>query len=159
MTSLLRLQREPSDMGATIGGLYLNDRWIMWTLEDGIREPVRPAGGIVTAEWVTSWKINRKTCIPQGRYQVGLTLSARFGVVLPEIMNVPGFSGIRIHSGNTVDDTDGCILVGSSRGDRKIYDSRHALEWLMMQLQPMEAIVIDVQNPPGLHLEVNRRVV
>ncbi len=159
MTSLLRLQREPSDMGVTIGGLYLNDRWIMWTLEDGIREPARPVGGIITAEWVQSWKINRKTCIPAGRYQVGLTLSARFGVVLPEVMNVPGFTGIRIHSGNSVDDTDGCILVGSSRGDRKIYDSRHALEWLMMQLQPMEAIVIDVQNPPGLHLEVNRRVV
>ena len=147
----LRLIREPTEGGATLGSLYLNDAWQCWTLEDVIREPIWSPASDLDA-WVHSWKLAGRTAIPQGRYQVGLTLSARFGVVLPELLEVPGFSGIRIHAGNTDSDTSGCILVGRSRGEHKVVESRAALAWLQQHLKVTEAIVIDIENPRGLHL-------
>jgi len=151
----LRLIREPSAGGATLGSLYLNDVWQCWDLEDQIREPILAPAADFDA-WVRSWKVPKKTAIPQGRYQVGLTFSNRFRMVLPELLNVPGFSGIRIHAGNTSDDTEGCILVGHTRGEHQVLESRLALTWLLQRLTASEAIVIDVENPPGLHLTVEQ---
>lgn len=147
----IRVIREPSDEGATLGSLYVNDVWSCWTLEDAMREPVLSPASHMDA-WVRSWKVPKQTAIPQGRYQVGLTLSNRFGIVLPELLNVPGFTGIRIHAGNTQADTEGCLLVGHSRGDHRVIDSRLALGWLMQRLKVTEPIVIDIENPRGLHL-------
>ena len=45
---------------------------------------------------------------------------------MPHVLNVPMFSGIRIHCGNTSSDTEGCILVGLSKGPDIIYESRTA---------------------------------
>lgn len=56
----------------------------------------------------------RYGCIPKGSYELKMTRSPKFGKVLPEILGVKGRSGIRIHSGNTVHDTRGCVLVGYS---------------------------------------------
>jgi hypothetical protein len=56
------------------------------------------------------------SCIPVGPYQVRLTLSQRFGRLLPELLHVPGRSFIRIHAGNGHEDSTGCILVGPQRG-------------------------------------------
>ena len=115
----LRLLREPSSHGATLGALYVDGVWLCWTLEDVVREV----------------KIPHETAIPFGVYPVRLSLSARFKVELPEVLNVPGFTGIRIHAGNTNKDTDGCVLVGLDRGRAEIYRSRLALEGLMGRLR------------------------
>lgn len=144
---MLRLIREPSDSGATHGSLYLNDVWVCWTLEDVMREQPGVA--------VASWKIPGSTAIPAGRYPVELTLSNRFKVVLPEVKHVEGFEGIRIHAGNTVADTEGCILVGLTRGGNMIMKSKDALEWLLLRLSPQPAsggTWIDIENPSGRHL-------
>jgi hypothetical protein len=57
-------------------------------------------------------KVYAQTAIPTGKYQVVMTYSSRFKKVMPLLLNVPGFSGIRIHSGNTANETEGCIITG-----------------------------------------------
>lgn len=93
---LLRLIRNPSNETCTIGNLYVNGVWECFILED----PVRPT------------KIAGRTAIPAGRYKVTITHSPRFNRPLPLVHDVPGFSGIRIHTGNTAEDTEGCLLPG-----------------------------------------------
>ena len=62
--------------------------------------------------------------IPPGRYSVVITMSPKFKAWLPLLLNVPLFEGIRIHAGNTVKDTAGCILVGRNREVGQVLDSR-----------------------------------
>lgn len=59
-------------------------------------------------------KINNETAIPDGKYEVVMSYSNRFKRVLPLLLNVPYFTGVRIHRGNTDKDTEGCILVGKN---------------------------------------------
>jgi len=70
-------------------------------------------------------KIAGQTRIPAGVYKVGLTYSPRFKHDMWEVLNVPGFSGIRIHTGNTAEDTEGCLLVGWSA--ERDFDGRFAI--------------------------------
>lgn len=55
-------------------------------------------------------------CIPEGDYPIHLTYSPRFKRIIPLVFMVPGFSGVRIHWGNFVKDTQGCPLVGYDKG-------------------------------------------
>ena len=57
-------------------------------------------------------KVYANTAIPAGRYEVVITYSNRFKKHLPLLLNVPGYSGIRIHPGNSAADTAGCLLPG-----------------------------------------------
>lgn len=108
---------------ATIGELWVNNSHLCDTLEDR----VRPEGE----------KVYGKTAIPEGTYEVKLTHSPRFKKILPEILNVPNFSGIRIHKGNQSSKTEGCVLVGTWDGKKEdwISDSKIAFNKLMSLLQ------------------------
>lgn len=103
---LLTLKREPSTLFYTEGKLFLGEKYLCDTLEN----VVRPIFDI-------NDKIQGYTAIPAGRYRISWTYSKKFKKHMPLLEQVPWFSGIRIHSGNTVRDTAGCILVG-----RKCYD-------------------------------------
>ncbi|MBP5711689.1 MAG: hypothetical protein J6W77_01635, partial [Prevotella sp.] len=69
-------------------------------------------------------KIKGKSAIPEGRYPIVITFSPTFKKWLPLLVNVPMFSGIRIHAGNTVNDTQGCILVGLNLKKGMVLNSR-----------------------------------
>ena len=69
-------------------------------------------------------KIKGKSAIPEGRYPIVITYSPTFKKWLPLLLGVPNFSGIRIHQGNTVKDTKGCILVGENKQVGNVLNSR-----------------------------------
>lgn len=134
----LKLNRIFLGSSATIGELLVNDKYLCDTLEDR----VRPEGE----------KVYGETAIPEGMYEVKLTHSPRFKKILPEILNVPNFSGIRIHTGNSSKDTEGCILVGTWDGEKEdwVGNSRIAFNKLMSLLEKAtnnkEKITITVKS-------------
>lgn len=112
----------------SLGELYLSENYLIekpfcFTLEDEIR-PI--------AE-----KVMHETAIPYGTYPVKLTYSPKYGKIMPLIDDVPGFTGIRIHPGNTEQDTSGCLLVGygKTEDNKKITRSRDAFNDLFKILQ------------------------
>jgi hypothetical protein len=133
----LQLIRERYTNKATEGKLFVNGEFQCYTLEDKDRH--LEDGGE---------KVYGETAIPKGIYQIELTLSDRFLKVLPILIGVPQFEGVRIHSGNTSNDTEGCILVGNRNiddSDNWIGDSRNALESLMKKLESeTEKITIEI---------------
>lgn len=110
-----------------VGELHIDGRRQCYTLEDTIRE--------VASKPVEQWKIKGKTAIPRGTYKVILSMSNRFKELLPEVLNVPGYTGVRIHPGNTAEDTEGCILVGETKLTDKVGNSRKAFNKLMLRLK------------------------
>ena len=81
-----------------------------------------------------AYKMKGCSAIPEGRYPLVVTWSPKFKEWLPLLLNVPKFSGIRIHAGNTPADTEGCILVGENRLKGQVLDSRRTLSLLKRRL-------------------------
>lgn len=139
----LLIERNPSGKTCTIGELSIDGQFFSHTLED----PIREKPGIP----VSQWKVKGDTAIPAGTYPIEITYSQRFQEDLPLLMGVPGFSAIRIHAGNTSDDTEGCILVGSWKGGERVHNSRIALVSLMDMLEisnlSKQSITIEIRNP------------
>jgi|APDOM4702015159_1054818.scaffolds.fasta_scaffold64450_2 hypothetical protein len=116
----LKLERTKKASGYTEGRLYLNGKYFCDTIEDR----VRPTGE----------KVYGQTAIPEGSYQLVVNESARFKKQMPLLLDVPNFKGIRIHSGNTASDSEGCILVGVKAGDGVVGQSRITFTALMEEL-------------------------
>ena len=118
---LITVRRRWYTEKSTIGIMAVDGVRCAFTLED-----VKRANGV---------KVDGATAIPAGEYKVILDLSARFKRIMPHILDVPGFEGIRIHKGNTSEDTHGCILIGLRKGFDEIYDCSKVFSDLMAQLQ------------------------
>ena len=86
-------------------------------------------------KWDKRLKVKGMTAIPEGRYLMRFTYSPKFGKRLFQLMDVPLFDGIRIHSGNSVKDTQGCILVGNNTKVGRLENSRVVLFKLEMMLK------------------------
>jgi len=122
LTMDLKVKRNIFGDDYTVGDFTANGNFLANSLEDKVRIPFV--------------KIAHKTAIPAGKYEVILDESTRFKRIMPHILNVPHFNGIRIHSGNTDEDTEGCILIGTHKsGADFIGDSRVFNEILMDILQ------------------------
>ena len=90
-------------------------------------------------------KVPRKSAVPEGTYPVVVTKPWKFGKYLPLLVGVPGFEGIRIHSGNTSKDTDGCILVGHNLEKGKVLMSRITLERLMKLIENEKRVFLTIE--------------
>ena len=138
----LVLQRTKLLDTRTLGNLSIDGKLFCFTLEDA----VRPAGV----------KIKGCTAIPAGTYKVCVTWSNRFQKPLPQILDVPGFDGIRLHGGNTEADTEGCVLVGFNLDASRNIIYRSASAQLTAILSPKlspsvsktsEPITIEIRDP------------
>ena len=87
---LIKLIRNQPQGKALFGQLYVDGEYFCDTLE------------------------NTDYAIPSGFYRLRVTMSPRFKIFLPILDGVIGRTGIRIHAGNTIDHTEGCILVGEA---------------------------------------------
>jgi len=85
---------------------------------------------------VAAWKVPKKTAIPYGTYQVVWTNSPSRGVDTLRLINVPGYQGILVHSGNTEEDTDGCLLPGMR------YKVGYGVEDSKVAVAQIEAILV-----------------
>lgn len=104
----------------TIGKLYINGTYFCDTIEDKDRGLTQQMSNTE----ISKIKVYAQTAIPTGKYQIVMTYSSKFKKVMPLLLNVPGFAGIRIHSGNTADDTEGCIITGQNKVVGKVINSR-----------------------------------
>lgn len=150
----LTLERLSASKEATLGRLYLDGRPECWTLEDQFQAGPKVAG---------------ETRIPDGTFDIKLRKAggmlpkyqARYGVWhtgMLHLQGVPGFKYIYIHTGNTDDHTEGCILVGAGcvappGGDPTVTASRPAYEKLARVLIPAleagERVTITIENRDG----------
>lgn len=133
----LKLVRETLTEVSTIGSLYVDGVFECYILEDKDRR--LEEGGE---------KVYGRTAIPLGTYEVIVDMSNRFKRLLPLVRNVPQFSGIRIHPGNTDADTEGCLLPGTTKGADKVLNSRTAFDRLFKKIQEArvrgEAVTLEV---------------
>ena len=124
----IELKRIAKRKDYTIGQLYVDGTYLCDTLEPTWRNLAQGAR-----------KLKGRTAIPEGRYPVVVTHSPRFDAWLPLLVGVPGFTGIRIHAGNTAADTEGCILVGQNLKRGQVLNSRICLHRLMQLLDARKA--------------------
>jgi len=129
----LKLIRKYKCLNYTIGHLYINDKYFCDTLEDTVRQ----------LDLIED-KIQHKTAIPEGVYKVVVTMSPRFKRLLPLLLNVPFFTGIRIHRGNNKNDTSGCILVGENKVKGGLVNSKYYEEKLVELMKDKENIEIEI---------------
>ena len=125
----------------TIGKLYIDGEYFCDTLEDKDRGLT---DGMTVSE-ISKIKIKKETAIPTGTYKVTITYSNRFKKNMPLINNVKGFEGIRIHSGNTNQDTEGCILVGFNKVKGNVINSRDTYNKLFSILSKSNNITITIK--------------
>ena len=119
MLTLVRYNRTET---AILGSLYLNGAFVCYTLE------------------------NAAKAIPCGMYKVQNSKSPKFKRELPLLHNaqVPASRGIRIHVGNTVASSSGCILVGMGRSteDFSVTESTNAEVMVTMLCRNVDRLVI-----------------
>ena len=149
----LTLKRIARKEGYTIGRLYIDDAYFCDTLEDKDRglEQAMPL------DMIKRIKVKGETAIPTGTYELSMRhISPKYsrkkafaftGGVMPRLLNVPGYEGVLIHSGNTAADSEGCILVGENKAVGKVLNSMATFKalWSVLNHRKSEPITITVQ--------------
>lgn len=124
----ITLKRHESGAVSTLGEFYIDGKPVCFCIEDRDRQ----------LETHPDDKVMHETCIPRGTYQIIITYSNRFKRELPLLVDVPGFTGIRIHAGNSAADSSGCLLPCTSwakQGNAYIgVNSREAFRRLMLKI-------------------------
>ena len=130
MTMLIEVKRFEFKDTHTVGKMYVDGIYECYTLEDAVRNGTKVLG---------------KTAIPIGTYKLIIDASVRFKQDMPHILDVPDFTGVRIHAGNTSADTDGCILLGSTwAGKDFIGNSKIAYKKFFDKLKQNKTVSITI---------------
>jgi len=130
MTMLIEVKRFEFKDTHTVGKMYVDGIYECYTLEDAVRNGTKVLG---------------KTAIPIGTYKLIIDASTRFKQDMPHILDVPNFTGVRIHAGNTSADTDGCILLGSTwAGKDFIGNSKIAYKKFFDKLKQNKTVSITI---------------
>ena len=127
----LELKRSVKTNKSTIGELTVNGVFECFILEDkdrGLRKDM-PISELIVM------KIKTRTAIPTGRYEIVVSFSDKFQKMLPLLLDVPAFAGIRIHPGNTDANTEGCLLPGKTKSPDMIGSSRVAFTALFDKIK------------------------
>jgi hypothetical protein len=141
----LVLTRKFPTKNSCIGELTENGVHRCWILEDVDR-------GLdynMPLEEIKALKVYGQTAIPTGRYEIVITFSNRFKKPLPLLLNVPGYAGVRVHSGNRASDSDGCLLTGTEYGVDEVLNSRAAFVPLASAIElaiQQEKVFITIQR-------------
>ena len=122
----IELRRKIFSPTSTIGEFFVNDTFECYCIED----VDRGLKADMTLDEIKAKKVHAQTCIPYGEYDIIVNLSNRFGKLLPLLVDVPGFSGVRIHPGNYAKDTEGCLLPGMAWQPDMITSSKAAFSTL-----------------------------
>lgn len=128
----------------TIGKLYIGGEYFCDTIEDTDRGLTQT----MTDAQIKSKKVYGQTAIPTGTYRVIISYSNKFKRQMPLLLNVPGFLGIRVHSGNTEKDTEGCLIVGKNKVVGKVIESKdtyNKLFSILCEANKKEAIKITIK--------------
>jgi len=140
----LRLERRFLGEEYTIGSLFVDGVYLCDTIEDKVRD-FNEDGDL---DDPGEMKVYGHTAIPYARYELDLTWSPKFTRLLPLVKNVKGFEGIRIHRGNTADDSAGCILPGENKvKGRVLYSTEYEEKIVVRMLQAIrnqEEMTIDI---------------
>lgn len=140
----LLLKRTHKNDIYTLGELYIDGKQFCFTVEDAVRE-LTDKNKDGDFDDLGEGKVYAKTAISTGTYKVKLTISNRFKKLMPEVLNVTGFKGIRIHSGNTAEDSEGCIIVGTVRTPNGVGMSRDCFKRLMTRLEGQSVINLTIE--------------
>lgn len=140
----LKLKRIAKQPTYTIGKMYINGEYFCDTIED-VDRGLKQTDDL---KRISDIKVKGQTAIPTGEYIVTKTFSTRFKRNMYLLNNVPGFEGIRIHSGNTEKDTEGCLILGKNKAVGKVLESRdtvNAFEKILDKVLSKEQICIVVE--------------
>ena len=131
----LTLTRTSKQGECTTGILHEGEKVLCYTLEPMWRDLVHEK------------KVMGRTAIPEGKYRIRMSPSKKFHRMMPYLMEVPNFTGVMIHPGNRVEDTEGCILVGERDKPNTLVHSWKTFEWLYETL-------FEQANEEGGELEI-----
>lgn len=127
----IQLKRIAKKETYTIGKLYINGVYFCDTIED----KDRGLNQAMSINDIKKKKVYGETAIPTGTYKLVIDYSNRFKKNMAHILNVPGYEGIRIHTGNSAKDSLGCIIVGKNKVVGKVIESRDTYNQLFPILQ------------------------
>ncbi len=130
-TMELKLERNTFTDKSTIGTLFINGKAECFVLED----KDRGLNDSMSLDNINKLKVYGETAIPYGRYEIIITMSNRFKKMLPILLNVKGYEGIRIHTGNTAIDTHGCLLPARKKANDSVSESTLAFNQLFDKLK------------------------
>lgn len=124
----------------TIGKLYVNGKYF----SDVIEDKDRGLDSSMSESEILKKKVKGQTAIPTGHYVINITYSHKYKRMMPLLLDVKGFSGIRIHSGNTSKDTEGCLIVGKNKKVGMVLESRDTYKRLFKMMEGEKEITIDI---------------